>query len=72
LSKEANRSAPPREVTLASQFVELPSLPVMGAADGGEGLLVEMVATDGTRLMIRAREASAGVLAAIQAFRGRS
>jgi hypothetical protein len=72
LSKGAGRSAAPREVAPASQFLELPSLSVMGTVVGDEGLVVEMVATDGTKLTIRAREASLGVLAVIQAFRGRS
>jgi hypothetical protein len=72
LAREAGRRAAPRETVLASQFVELPSLPVAGSDAGGEGLLLEMVATDGTRLTIRTREANPGVLAVIQAFRGRS
>ena len=72
LAKEAGRRAAPTNTGLASQFIELPSLPVAGSAAGGEGLVVEMVATDGTRLTIRSREASPGVLAVIQAFRGRS
>jgi len=72
LAKEAGLRAAPRETVLASQFIELPSLPVPGSTVGGEGLVVEMVATDGTRLTIRASEASPGVLAVIQAFRGHS
>jgi len=72
LAKEAGRRVAPRETALASQFVELPSLPVACTEASGEGLLLEMVATDGTRLTIRTREASPGVLAVIHAFRGRS
>jgi hypothetical protein len=71
LSKEAaGRVAVPRNAVPTSQFIELLP-PVLGSRDG-EGLMVELVTTDGARLTIRAREASAGVLALIQAFRGRS
>lgn len=71
LSKPTSQRASPREAAVASQFIELPSLAALGGAVGGEGLVVEVVATDGARLTIRAREASAELLAVIEAFRGR-
>jgi hypothetical protein len=43
-------------------FIELHSLPVLAGAGSDEGLVVEIVAADGTRMMIKARGASTSVL----------
>jgi hypothetical protein len=54
------------------QFVELGRLAEMGPCGPAEPVVLEMVAADGTRLMLRARDGSASVLAMINATRGRS
>jgi hypothetical protein len=54
------------------QFVELGRLEEMGPCGVAEPVVLEMVAMDGTRLMLRAKDGSASVLAMINAVRGRS
>jgi hypothetical protein len=70
LSKVSGRGAVSREISpQEGHFIELPSLPVLAGAGSGDRLVVEIVATDGTTMTIRAREASTSVLALIHAFR---
>jgi hypothetical protein len=71
LSKETGRGAVPCDAApLAGRFIELPRLPGTGSTIGDAELVVEIVATDGTRLTVRAKEAGPSVLALIHAFRG--
>ena len=72
--KGGPRGKEPGEVLAqAAQFIELPGFPMPGsAAVNRDGMVVELVATDGTRLTIRTQQASAAVVEMISAFRGRA
>jgi hypothetical protein len=52
------------------QFVEMGRLAEMGPCGVAEPVVLEMLAADGTRLMLRAKDGSASVLAMITAVRG--
>jgi hypothetical protein len=55
-----------------AQFVELGRVAELAPSHNAEPMVVELVATDGTRLTIRTREAGASVFAMINAFRSRT
>jgi hypothetical protein len=54
------------------QFLDLGRVADLSAPRGAQPMVVELVAPDGARLTIRTSEASASVLAMINAFRGRA
>jgi len=56
----------------AVQFIDMGTVAQIGPIAAAEPMVVELVAADGARLTIRTRDASASVLAMINAFRGRS
>jgi hypothetical protein len=64
------RSGLPQVVT--PQFLDLGRVADLGPPRGTEPMVVELVAPDGARLTIRTSDASASVLAMINAFRGRA
>jgi hypothetical protein len=54
------------------QFLDLGRVADLSQPRGAEAMVVELVAPDGTRLTIRTSDAGVGMLAMINAFRGRA
>jgi hypothetical protein len=64
--------AVPKAPRVPIQLIEMGRLAEIGPGVVEEPTVVELVAADGSRLTIRTRDAGPGVLAMINAFRGRA
>lgn len=54
-----------------AQFIELTGFPTLSHTAAGDEVVVEVLACDGARLMIRLKRASVDVAGLVKAFRGR-